>query len=71
MAKKMMLEDLDDDEDEKKTKKSDIEPYVVAQLPQQQLKEGKIDGKEYEFITVEEALTVILKTLKKIEKAVA
>jgi len=39
---------------------------VVSQLPTQQVKEGEIDGVNYEFLTTDEAMTEMLEALREI-----
>lgn len=49
-----------------------IKTLVVKELPSQQINKVKDDkGEEFNLMTTEEALTLILEKLTKIEKAVA
>ena len=59
-------------EKEKKVEKELIETVVVKEFPTQKVNRGVgDDGKEYQLITVEEALTEILNRVREIEKSVA
>jgi len=44
---------------------------VVTQLPSQAVRSATIDEKEYNLITVEEALTEMLDSIRHIKKALA
>lgn len=56
------------EEKKKEEKKVEQEIAVVNELPQQQVRIGiGEDGKEYNLMTRDEALTEILKTVKKLE----
>lgn len=60
-------------EEEKKqtAKEQKVSLLVVQSLPTQSVDRVEIDGKETHLVTVEEALTKILESVTKIEKAVA
>ena len=58
-------------EEEEKEKKKETKIMVVAQLPQQHIVRGDVDGVETNFITIEDALTEILENTRLIKKAVA
>lgn len=52
--------------------KSDKETLVVAQLPQQVVTEATTeDGKSYNLVTIEQALTEILNDIRHIKKSIA
>ena len=58
--------------EEKEKKIVNKEVLVVAQLPQQAVREAVMeDGKEYSILTIEEALAEILNSVRHIEKSVA
>ena len=69
------IEDDEEDEDEpkkpKKLKKEKIESLVVAQLPNQQVRRAIYDGEEYNLVTIEEAMTEMLRSIREIKQSVA
>ena len=58
--------------EEKKEKKEDTKKgvLVVSELPVQQLREVIIKDNTFEVVTVDEALSEILKSVREIKKAV-
>lgn len=57
------------EENKEETKKSVL---VVNNLPTQVIRSGRDDdGKEYDLMTIEEALTEILQSVREIKKSVA
>ena len=59
-------------EDKKETKQSKVVVQVVKELPQQEIRVGAdAEGNEYNFVTIEEALTEILNNIREIKKSVA
>lgn len=57
--------------EEEEKKKKPNQPFVVNQLPTQVMTSGKVGDEEVDFVTIEESLTEILRSVKKIEKSVA
>ena len=58
-------------EEKKEAVKPKVNLQVVAQLPTQNIRTYKDeDGKEHEFITIEEALSELLTSIREIKKAV-
>jgi len=59
-----------EEEEEEEEKKKENEILVMAELPNQAARKAVMDDKEYDLITVAEALTEMRKDIKKIKGAV-